>query len=226
MVQKRTMAATAVGIANGGAAVMCAALIMSRLMGTDGLFTARVVASLVTVTAAGGAVFVIGEKKKRPDNPVYGDRDEIKEVDTTVFSIDDVIGFSEQVRIACKERNTDKRISNLAALCIEEMGGNIIRWGYKNGRDLGADLRVVIEKEKMTIRVRDKGVRFDPGLYIRQFEEIPDDPTGNIGLKMMAGMVDDMRYICLADSNVCIITIPLGKSRYTAQSGNSSGKGV
>ena len=110
------------------------------------------------------------------------------------------------------ERTTDKRISNLAALCIEEMAGNIIRWGYKNGRDLGADLRVVIEKEKITIRFRDNGVRFDPGQYIRQFEEMPHDPAGNFGLRMMAGLVDDMRYICLADSNVFIITIPLGKS--------------
>ncbi len=210
MVQKRTMAAAAVGIANGGAAAMCAAFIMSRLIGTDGLFTARAVASLFIVAAAGGAIFLTGEKKKSADNPVHGDQGEIMEVDTTVFSIDDVIGFSEQVRIACKERKIDKRIGNLAALCIEEMGGNIIRWGYKNGRDLGADLRVVIEKEKMTIRFRDKGVRFDPGQYIRQFEEMPHDPAGNFGLRMMSGLVDDMRYICLADCNVCIITIPLG----------------
>lgn len=99
---------------------------MERHQSSDGLFGARLFASLIIVAAAGGAVFITGANKKGPHTTVSVEKGQIKEFETTVFSIEDVVGFSEQVRTACKESKTDIRISNLAALCIEEMAGNII----------------------------------------------------------------------------------------------------
>ena len=47
-------------------------------------------------------------------------------------------------------------------------------------------------KESLTIRVRDDCRAFDPKKRIEQFSH--DDPTKNVGIRMIAELAEEMKY--------------------------------
>ena len=87
------------------------------------------------------------------------------------------------------------------------MAVNIIQWGYRLEANNGVDLRVVLRKGNISIRFRDNGIKFDSEQYIKQFVKSSENPTKNYGLRIISGMVKDMKYISLVDCNVVLVNI-------------------
>ena len=57
----------------------------------------------------------------------------------------------------------------------------------------------------LIVRFRDTGRRFDPTKYIRQFRAAPQDPARNVGLRIVSGTAEEMRYFALLDCNIVIL---------------------
>ena len=101
----------------------------------------------------------------------------------------------------------DRRLSCLAALCVEELACNTLQWGYDGKNSSGADIRIVYDKDHLTLRFRDSGRVFDPLLYTQQFTVSEKDPAKNVGLRIVSGLAVDMKYSCVADCNIVLLTI-------------------
>ena len=66
------------------------------------------------------------------------------------------------------------------------------------------DIRVVV-KDELTIRIRDDCPSFDPKKYLEQFH--PEDPTKNIGIRMIALKAKEMIYQNVAGINTLLVKV-------------------
>lgn len=69
------------------------------------------------------------------------------------------------------------------------------------------DIRAVYDDGHLTLRFRDSAMLFDPLLYTQQFVVSDKDPAKNIGLRIVSGLAEDMRYSCVADCNIVLLKI-------------------
>ena len=72
----------------------------------------------------------------------------------------------------------------------------------------GMDVRAVYRNSEVILRFRDGGRPFNPEQYVRQFQSSSQDPSKNIGLRIVSGAASDMRYIPLVDHNIVLLRIP------------------
>lgn len=195
------------GILDGGVLVLAASWLLGRSMGLRGLWLGRLVGSLLLALAALAVSFrrAAFGSGKRGFFPTPGETADAS-LEATLCTPSEVVAFSEKLRTFCSENGLSLRVSNMAALCAEEMACNSLQWGYAEKENLGVDLRAVYRDGALTLRFRDTGKRFDPARYVRQFQAAPQDPGKNVGLRIVSGMAADMRYISLVDCNVVMLT--------------------
>lgn len=111
---------------------------------------------------------------------------------------------SQTICAFCKERNIQDRRSFFAGLCVEEMARNILEYGVQPGKQSQVDVRVVA-REELTVRIRDNCPEFDPRKRVDQFD--PEEPERNIGIRLTAGIAEQMDYYSQAGINTLIIKI-------------------
>jgi anti-sigma regulatory factor (Ser/Thr protein kinase) len=119
---------------------------------------------------------------------------------STLTDQEGVIACSEEIRQFCISRNLPKRTAMLMALCVEEMCGNIIKHGFKPGKKNTIDIRLFCKEGKITLRVRDNCKPFDPKKQYEIYKQEGD--VSNYGIRMIAQMTSDMRYVNLMRMNV------------------------
>ena len=90
---------------------------------------------------------------------------------------------------------------------MEELACNTLRWGYASTVNSGVDVRAACRSSELVLRFRDGGRQFNPEQYVRQFQASSQDPSRNIGLRIVSGAASDMRYIPLVDYNIVILCI-------------------
>lgn len=130
----------------------------------------------------------------------YGDmlrvEDDIK-IETSkaisIKKIEDVINVSQEIQLFCKENKISNKKAMMAGLCCEEIAANIIEHGFtkcknKNGKII--DIYVGVDNEDINIRIKDNAVAFDPHIKLNE----NDDPTKNIGIKMVSKLAKHMKY--------------------------------
>ena len=136
-------------------------------------------------------------------DPDFGAKEE-ECLEFALYSMDDVTQVSERIMEFCQKRGIDQRKCNLAGLSVEEMAGNVVRHGFLPGEEHCVDVRLVA-KESLTIRVRDDCRAFDPKKRIEQFSH--DDPTKNVGIRMIAELAEEMKYQNYAGINSLLIKV-------------------
>lgn len=72
----------------------------------------------------------------------------------TADSILEIEGMSRLVWLFCQENGIDKK-TNKIAICIEELGTNIIKHGYVEEEDYSIDIRIIVKDNELILRVRD-----------------------------------------------------------------------
>ena len=132
-------------------------------------------------------------------------------MDLSVKSLEDVVTVSRQIQQFCEERGVSQRGAYLAGLAMEEMAGNVVEHGFPKDRKAHtADLRVVHKDGDVILRVKDDCVPFDP--RERQRMAQPEDPTKNIGLRILFRTAEELQYQNILGLNVLSIRIS-GKER-------------
>ena len=122
-------------------------------------------------------------------------------------SYKEIASVSQKISVFCKENNVPQRKSNIAGLCTEEMVANIFEHGLakKKESNIQIDVFVIMEKNNVVIRIRDNSIAFDPETRSTIFN--PEDPTKNIGLRIVKNMSKDITYQNLFGLNNTIIKI-------------------
>ena len=123
----------------------------------------------------------------------------------SVRSMEQVLNISVGVIDFCRKRKIDERRSTVAGLSVEEMVGNVVEHGFCSGVKHHVDIRLVVKKDRLTIRVRDDCRAFNPKMRLDQFDS--EDMTKNIGIRMIAAMSEEMSYQCSAGINTLLLRV-------------------
>ena len=185
------------------------ALLLSMLMGLEGIFIAYPLSELMivillyiygTVKAEKGSSglvkwTVLSSDLGAPDDAV---------LEHIVNDMDDVINFSERVIDFCTSKGISGKTARIAGLCIEEMAGNVVSYGFTGKHKHTLEIRVAIHNG-LVIRLRDNCKEFDPKSRMKQFD--PEDPAKNIGIRMISRLTDNITYHNDAGVNTLLIRL-------------------
>ena len=196
MVTKHNTQAVILCLLDGGLAVLLASLILLQRYGAAGIYTGRITGVLICGLAA-----LIMIWKNREHSGL--ERTYIEETLTGNSSISDFAGKAQEF---CKSHGVSGRNAFYIALCIEEIAENVVMWGSKADQKTEIDVRIVVSENGVTVRIRDNGKLFNAERYARQFVSEPEDPSRNIGIRIVSRTAASMKYISLVDFNVLLLT--------------------
>ncbi len=164
--------------------------------GVNGLAAAFICTEFLTV---GTAYIYRKVKYKNSDFYILPKENEGINLDISVIaSLDEAVKVSQEVMEFCKENNVALNTANLAAVALEEMTVNIIKYGGKSAKWI--DINISIEKNEIRLRIRDNGKPFNPAEYTFDSDEY--DIHGIEIVKRISSKVD---YIRTMDMNNTII---------------------
>lgn len=120
-------------------------------------------------------------------------------------SMEEVMRLSEKIGVFVKDREIPEAVVSRLSLCIEEIGGNIVRHAYQQGERRFLDLMLTSQSGKVVLRFRDNGAMFDPPAFLKDFSD-SEDPVGTegkkaaitedtpLGINLIAKMSDEIEY--------------------------------
>jgi len=120
-------------------------------------------------------------------------------------SMREVVKLSDKVADFCRAHGIDKRRTYLLSLCIEEMAGNVAKHAFKPNEKRFMDIRVLVKNERLILRLRDNGRRFNPFEYLKTQD--PRDVCSNIGIRLVHNMASHVDYRYSIGLNNLIITV-------------------
>ena len=196
---------------DGVVCVSLFSLLLIKPLGMKGVYIASTLNGLVTLAVA--VLWAWAKKKRFPhrmEELMVMDDDfgaaEDASMDVSLRSAAEVSQLSERVQRFCMDRGVDQRRSYLAGLFLEEMTANVVEHGFtKDRKKHSADVRVVHKDDTVILRIKDDCVPFDPAE--RQSIVTPEDPTKNIGIRMVYAMAEDIKYQNILGLNVLTIRI-------------------
>lgn len=142
-------------------------------------------------------LMVIPESFGVPD----GDR-----ISISLTSMEDVCEAARQIYLFCLDKGIENRRAFTARLCMEEMAGNVISYGFGRDRKKHAvDLRVVYKDGGLILRIKDDCEPFDPAA--RRKLTGHEDVTKNIGIRMVFEAAESVTYQSVLGLNVLMIKV-------------------
>ena len=128
-----------------------------------------------------------------------------KQLNITVTNKAEVLGLSERAQNFCEENGIDGRRSMFAGICIEEMAGNIVEYGFDDGKKHFVDVRAIIKGAQVIIRIRDDCKPFDPKKQVELYNS--EDPTAHIGIRLVRKISTEFNYVNVLKLNNLIVKI-------------------
>lgn len=127
-------------------------------------------------------------------------------LDLTLNDLDEVSESSEIIHEFCRAHDMEDKTAFYSALCLEEMGANVINHGFTHdSKTHSLNVRVVYLKDMVMLRLKDDCIPFDPEEYSNLVSD--EDRFDNIGIRMVYKIADDVSYQNLLGLNVLTILI-------------------
>ena len=167
-----------------------AAWTLSALWGMKGVWLYFAVGQSLTVLFVLLYVFI---QRRRGESSVFSSSFGIRPEDAMevkITSLEQAVEVSRQAEDFCKAHGCSGHFAGRIALCIEEMATNTVQHGFRPGASNYLSVRVQCKGNRWTLRFRDDCRAFDPVAYVPQ----GDDQTKYLGIRMVMGMADDVRY--------------------------------
>ena len=194
-----------ISVLEGAVFPVLAAFLMSRILGMDGVWFYFVLGELLALAAV--SLYVYAQTKSPPWrgdaalllSPDFGVQDKhLLELD--LASMDQLIPAVREIEGFCASRGLDPKTTNHIALCVEEMASNVIQHGFSHDdKPHHLSIRLLHKKDRWVLRFRDDCTAFDPVQYV------PADQESAIGLRIVMGMADEVRYTSSLSLNNLII---------------------
>ena len=172
------------------------AFILGKFFGIDGVWAAfcigQLILSIVIVSV------VLYRRKKHGENGLLQLPDdfdtESAAVQRTLNSIEDVVAFSREIGDICSSRGISAKKSYMVCLCTEELAGNVIEYGFSDGKPHHLEVRTVFEHDDVIIAIRDDCKKFDITEKIKNWNLDREHPEKNIGIRMAVAASKDITY--------------------------------
>ena len=120
--------------------------------------------------------------------------DSVMEAD--ISEMKDVTSVAEAAERFCEARGESRLFANRIALCVEEMGANVVQYGFEPGKKNHLSIRILRKDGQWVLRFRDDCAAFDPVSYVP-----PEDRANTSGIRMVLRMADDVRYVSSLNLN-------------------------
>lgn len=193
--------------------LIASAFILGNMFGTDGVWISFMVTELCTLVVvllstwirSRRVTFALKDYMNLP--PGFADFSD-KGLYGTAADRNELSRFSEEIYHYCLTGGAATRTAMLSALTVEEMGGNIIQWGFKGG-NRHLDMRIVRKDSEWILRIRDDCAQFNPSQWLQIHH--PEDPSKNIGIRMVFAMAKDIKYVNLLGMNQLVLRIVEGQ---------------
>lgn len=187
-------------------------IILGYFYGVRGLFAAIPLSELLTLTLYLILAFCVKAGTSLVDRLLLIPADfydDIKErIEYSITSEKEAINISENVSSFFeKEKYNNKRNIYMVSLCIEEMAGNIAKYGFVRNHGYNiCNIKVILHKDdSITIRLRDVCPKFD--LKEKYKLMMQGDRFANIGIKLVFGIAKEVEYNNLLGYNTTIIKL-------------------
>ena len=185
-----------ISVLEGAVFPIAAVLVLSGALGLKGAWFLFLTAESMTLLAM---LCHIWRKKgkvtwKRDDILLLTDRFGVPAEDALeagICNMEQVMAFSQAAEAFCIAHGGDRRLAAHLALCIEEMGGNIVDHGFAHSRG-GNHLYIRIQKKenRWTMRFRDDCTAFDPVSHMMNADKVEKD----VGIRLAMRIADEARY--------------------------------
>ena len=185
-----------------------AAVILNLLTGMDGIWLYFLAGEVLAFI---GIMLYVWIKKKKITfrsgdilllNPDFGvPAENLLEAD--IAQLDDVLAFSQKANDFCRSHGQSARLSYHLALCIEEMGSNIVRHGFSgDNKKHHLSIRLQYKNGRWALRFRDDCGAFDP------IKHIPKENTKyQMGIRLVMHMADEARYTYSMNLNNLLLVL-------------------
>ena len=123
----------------------------------------------------------------------------------SIREMKETVNVSKEIELFCSENNIDKKRCMIASLCCEEITTNIVQHGFPKSKKKNKtiDIYVGIKEDKVNIRIKDNAAAFNPYTKIHN----SDDPSVNVGIKLVSKIAKKMDYQNYFGLNVLTIKL-------------------
>lgn len=193
--------------------VLPCSFILAKLWGMKGLFLAFPISEfLIALTVVVGLQLKQKKFLLRMEDflmlPEDFESNVSEQKDWIITDFDQVMQCAEEIHNFCKHKKMNEKHSYYLSLMVEEIGKNIVEYGFKNEKGHSLNLRILHKKDgTWTIRFRDDCTKFDPTEINKYSETYFIDKTKNFGLKIVFGLAKDVKYVNAMGINTLIITM-------------------
>ena len=179
-------------LANAAVPIL-ASLLLSRVAGVTGVWLYFITGETLTLMGVMGYVWL---KKGRVTwrasdvlllRDVFGVRSADR-MEAALKDLEGVMAFSRSAADFCEAHGGSQRLANHLALCIEEMGTNIVSHGFTKGGKNSLSVRLQVKAGHWTLRFRDDCAAFDPVSHVEQ------NARESLGIRLAMSMADEARY--------------------------------
>ena len=203
------------GISLFGGAIFpaLAAFVLSRFLGTTGIWFYFVAGQLITLLAI--CLYIRYHTKMLPwENGAFlllkddfiVPKENVLEAD--IHTLQDMAAVVRETESFCLAHGESAKISNRIALCVEEMAGNAILHGFeKDKKPHHLSVRVLCKENGWVVRFRDDCRAFDPVHYI------PREGKDALGIRLTLAMAEEAHYIYSLNLNNLTLKLPTEKAR-------------
>lgn len=120
--------------------------------------------------------------------------------------MDSVIEASKSAYDFALRKTGNQKKAMLVALSIEELAGNVIRWGFEPNKKNVIDIRITYQ-DQLTLRIRDNCKPFNPKKWLEMYQPSEDDTVSNYGIRMTIQMMKDIQYMSTLNLNNLLIKL-------------------
>ena len=189
----RTGLTEAVSLLEGAVFPMLAAFVLSRFMHTTGAWlafaageTLMLLVSVICIRLKTGEMpwkngaFLLLRKS-------FGAK-KAETLEMDIYTLEDVASAVRSAEQFCLDRGQDAKVSNHIALCIEEMAGNVIQHGFRDGKRHHLSVLLLNKPDHWVLRFRDDCRAFDPVHYV------PEGSGQALGIRLVLAFAEDAHY--------------------------------
>lgn len=123
----------------------------------------------------------------------------------TIHTTDDVVVECERTYRFCMDHQVEERLSKFMVLFVEEVATNIVESAERKNDLARINFRLFMDGTRICFSMMDLGDHFDPTLFYELHAK--DDPTKNIGTRIVMSMAEEVRYYNAFGSNNLVVYV-------------------
>ena len=128
-----------------------------------------------------------------------------KEISVSIDIMEEIKPTASMFALFCQENGFEDKAKTLSCI-TEELGTNILKHGFKDGKAHSVDLRVIAKSNGIILRIRDDCPSFNPVSY-HETQGNEEDNEKERGINLVYRLAKSIEYSGIMGTNNLLIKI-------------------